>query len=321
MERKMKYLAVLLACSCLGATAYADNTPGNHEIIMVGADTGKKDEDYESTVRSAEVTAMLPDTVYDMDLDGDGTMEKVSFRSVENEDEQGNCTAALEIYQDRELLWSYQDTGWSYYWTLTQFSMEDGPSCFLAVSRSDNDWNSQALLLTKPEGNDAFEVMADLAELTRESEDETDRVLSGWARIGYEALLTVSDHTFTVPWSETLKATGNLTAFVEYQMENGTVTLTGTPILLDEQRTWTAWHEFDVYDQPGSDTVLFHVSADDVVQLTELVKYQEKDWLKCTNSEGVSGWFPDSEEFMHQPSEEHPEEYEEGYFKEAIFAG
>ena len=320
MQRKIKYLATLLSCICLSATAYAENSSGNHEIILVGADTGTADTGLDAA-KSAAVTAMLADAVYDMDLDGDGIPEKVFYKSIQNEDENGNCTAAIEIYQDDELLWSYQDTGWSYYWTLTQFSLADGTSCFLAVSRSDNDWNSQSLLLTKPEGNDTFAVLADLGELTRQSEEESDRLLSGWARIAYEALLTVSDHTLTVPWSETLKATGNLTVFVEYQIENGTVTLSPDPVLLDEQRTWTAWHEFDVYDKPGSDTVLFRVSGNDTVQLTELVKFQGTTWLKCVNINGETGWFPDSEEYIHQPSEENPEEYYEGYFKECIFAG
>lgn len=264
--------------------------------------------------------AMMPNTIYEMDLDGDGKAEPISYKTYEADDGQGNCQAVLEIYENDTLIWSYTDPAWSYYWSLSRFSL--GESAYLlAVSSSDNDWTSQTLLLSKPEGNDSFSVLADLSELTRETEKNDGNLLSGWARVGYVGLLSTEENVVTIAWTDTLRSTGNMTVYVDYEISGNSVTQKTPPVKLDETRIWTAWMDFDVYDQPGSETAVYHVSPEDVVSLKELTKVDGKRYLKCVNQDGKEGWFPDSEEYVYQPSDENPDLYYQGYFKECIFAG
>ena len=324
MKNKIKLAAAVLAVCCISNAAYADEHDKGIEIILVGADTESGTADTEtasSNENGGEQYIMTADTVYEMDLEGDGKTEQISYKTYDNDDGQGNCNAVLEIYKDGELFWTCTDSDWSYYWDLAGLSLADGTSCLLATSRSDNDWNPKALVLSMTAENDTLTVLADLTDLTRQSEENTGNLLSGWARTGYPALLSAKDNTVTVPWTDTLKSTGNMTVYVDYEITGDTVIQQSAALSLDEQRVWTAWHEFDVYDAPESENAAFHVSSDDTVRLTELTMVNGKSYLKCVNEDGEEGWFPDAEEYIHIPAEDNPEEYYQGYFKECIFAG
>lgn len=323
-----KLITLLLAVS-LSATALAGES-GSHDIILIGADTEREadrfihtnglEESDDAVASLTEDAVMLPDTVYEIDLNGDGEAEQISYKTYENDNGQGSCQAVLEIYEDDTLIWNYTDPSWSYSWSLSRFSL--GESAYLlAVSKSDNDWTSQALILSRLEENDSLSVLADLPELTRESEENSGALLSGWARVGYGALLSTKENVVTVAWTDTLKSTGNMAVYVDYEISGDTVTQKAPPLKLEEARTWTAWMDFDVYDQPESDTTAYHVSPEDVVSLKELTIVNGKKYLKCVNQDGKEGWFPDSEEYLYQPSDENPELYYQGYFKECIFAG
>lgn len=297
-SRNRKAAALLLALSCLAAPAWA---------------LAEEDPPY----------LMIPEEVYEMDLDGDGNTEAISYRSLEDYSEPENPSAALEIYKDGELFWNYDAPCQSYLWELASFPLADGSVCLLAVNKSDNDWNPMALVLSPTEGGDTLTPLADLTKLTRQSDETPDNLLSGWARIGYPAVLSAEGNSFTVPWTESLKATGNLEVRAEYECSGSSVKQKDAPLRLDEQRIWTAWRSFPVYDQPESAEAVFQVNPDDTVQLTEYNLINGKVYLKCVNEEGLEGWFPDSEEFIYQPSAdaENPEGIYQGYFKECVFAG
>lgn len=288
--------ALLLALSCLTAPALAEE-----ELPYI----------------------MLPDHIYEIDLDGDGSTEAISYRSLEDCSEPENPSAVLEIYKDGELFWSYDAPCRSYLWELANFSLADGSARLLAVNKAENDWNPMALVLSLAEESDALTPLADLTKLTRQSDETPDNLLSSWSRIGYPAVLSAEGNTFTVPWTETLKATGNLDVRAEYECSGSSVRQKDAPLRLDKQRIWTAWRSFPVYDQPESTETVFQVNPGDTVQLTEYNLVNGNVYLKCVNGAGMEGWFPDPEEFIYQPSPDadNPEGFYQGYFKECIFAG
>lgn len=326
MKKSLKYtVAVMsLALCCTVLTAIADEPSSSYEDVLIGFASSNTEifvTDDTTIDSSIGQYVMEMDKVYELDLEGDGQTEQIYYKTYENSDDQGNCNAVLEIYNDGQLFWSYTDQTWSYYWDLSQFILADGATYLLACSHSDNDWTSQALVLSKTAENDAFTVLADLTDLTRESEEHPDNLLSGWARTGYAGLLSVDENTLTVPWTENTKCTGNIAIYVDYEIADNAVTQLDAPFSLDEERTWTAWYEFDVFEEPGSTTPLFHVAADDVVTLTEITKINDQIYLKCVNSAGQEGWFPDAAEYVYTEAEESPEGFYQGYFKECIFAG
>ena len=87
---------------------------------------------------------------YELDLDGDGKTETISYKDTSVTDEDnGTCQAKAEIYRNGELLFSLESSEYSYYWRLSYCTMKDGKTCLLAASVSDNDWTAELLLLSQ----------------------------------------------------------------------------------------------------------------------------------------------------------------------------
>lgn len=317
MNKITKYTTLVLTLCSFSISAMAA-----HEEIIIGGAIGATDIVIDDTSIIEYESLMIADTVYDIDLDGDGQSEEIYY-STQTKETQDPYTsnAYLEIYKNGQLYWSHTDPDWSYYWDLGKFTLSDGKTYLLANSRSDNDWNSMSLVLTQLPGNDTLSVLADLTDFTRQTEDLPDNPLTSWSRTGYSALLLTEDNVVTVPWTDVTKCTGNMTVFMNYEISDDMVTLTDGTLHLDEDRTWTAWHEFDVYKEAGSPEVLFHVAAEDVVSLTEMTTIDGQIYLKCINAAGEEGWFPDASEYIQKEASESPEGFYQGYFKECIFAG
>ncbi len=293
MKKTVKYLTLgtIAALGCISVTASAEE----------------------------EVSCTLePNTVYEIDLQGDGTMEQLSYKTYTDEEKENESRAVLEIYINGKLSWSVTDETWSYYWDVDQCPMEDGSVYLLANSRSDNDWTNQTLLLAPAE--DSYEVLADLSLLSRETEEEPDNLLSGWARC--QGVASTEGNTITVNWLEMLIATGNITIPVTYEIgEDGVKQVDGS-CRFDEPLEWTAWQTFNVFEEADidSDKAAYVVEADDKVQLTEVMKTDGSWYIKCINADGEEGWFPDPEEYSSGLSGD-GSEYLCGYFREAVYAG
>ena len=87
---------------------------------------------------------------YELDLDGDGKTETISYKDTSVTDEDnGTCQAKAEIYRNGELLFSLESSEYSYYWRLSYCTMKDGKTCLLAASVSDNDCTAELLLLSQ----------------------------------------------------------------------------------------------------------------------------------------------------------------------------
>lgn len=263
---------------------------------------------------------LQPDEVYDIDIDGDGVSEEISYTS--RTAEESGYQATLDLYINSEQIWSVTEE-MGYRWDLCQFTLEDGQQYFLASSLSDNDYTEQILLFTADASS--VTVIGELTDLTRRSDDnlvygtqdEQDRPLSAWARAGW--VLDTSGNAFTLGWCDAYKSTGNTMLSLSYVIEDQTVAWKEGASLLDGEQVWTAWQSFDTQVSPEDTTAAFHVSEDETVHLLEVVRYDNKDYFKCVNEDGQEGWYADPEEY--QSSEQEDGSYLMGYFDEAFFAG
>lgn len=293
-------------CSCsmfaLAEEVYPDHTQRSTESE---ADTSSADQN---------PWILETDTTYDLDLDADGTAEAISFQS-HMDDSDDQCKAILDLYVNGQQVWSATDENWSYSWRVCQCPLEDGSACLLAASISDNDWTNQTLLLARTE--DSFQVLADLSDLSRETEENTDRLLSGWARA--DSILSADGTSFTVAWYDTLYSAGMMQIPVTYEVTDGTVTQSEDPVSLDESKSWTVWHSFDVLDAPESETLLYQATPGEILHLTGMQLLSGHRWLKCENESEQEGWFMDPEEFISETQEDGNMLF--GYFEEAAFAG
>lgn len=268
----------------------------------------------------AEETAdyvLEADTVYELDLQGDDTPEQFSFQTYTVDEAIGEAKAILELYLNDTLVNRITEDDWSYYWEVSQCPLADGRTYLLAASLSDNDWSPEVLLLEATENG--FETILDLADLTRQDADETNRLLSYWARAS--VISDTAENTFTVDWLETFRATGMVTVPVTYVMEDGVVSLLNEPCVLDGTKNWTAWQTFDVLSSTEEGAAAaYQVVPGDVVQLTECCKVNENIYFKCINQNGEEGWLPDAESYDSQMTED-GQNILCGYFEEAIYAG
>lgn len=312
----------LILCSFLAAAAAHGSARAQEDAFIGGALAMTDIVITDTTPVFSDHSDMVPDTVYTIDLEGDGQREEIYYSTYTKEDtEQVMYNAVLEVYKNGQLCWSYTDPEWSYSWDMKKFTLADGKTYFLACSRTDNDWNTVVFLLAQLPGEDTLSVLADLNVLTTRTEEQSDLPLSGWSRIGYAQKFPTNGNIVSIPWLDTTKCTGNMTIYVDYAISENTVTLSDSVIRLEADRHWTAWHEFDVYQEAGSSEVLFHVSADEVVSLTEMKNINGQIYLKCINADGKEGWFPDASDYLYQEAAQSPTGYYQGYFKESVFAG
>ena len=260
---------------------------------------------------------------YELDLDGDGKTETISYKDTSVTDEDnGNYQAKAEIYRNGELLFSLESSEYSYYWRLSYCTMKDGKTCLLAAS--DNDWTAELLLLSQ-EDEDSLTIVGDLAELSRKNSETSENFLSGWARFGYVSP-SEKENQFTVTWSETLRATGIVEADLTYELTEEGIRLLEPPYkiyrlgmdgkLNGEGQDWTAISALDVKKEPGSEETAYTVQPEETVKLLETTCQDGKIWIFCENSSKEQGWLEDPEEYLYDESTGCS-----GCFKEAVFAG
>lgn len=262
---------------------------------------------------------------YELDLDGDGKTETISYKDTSVTDEDnGNYQAKAEIYRNGELLFSLESSEYTYYWRLSYCTMKDGKTCLLAASVSDNDWTAELLLLSQ-EDEDSLTIVGDLAELSRKTDETSSNVLSGWARFSY-VIPSEKENTFAVVWCETLHATGIVWTELTYELAEDGISLKEPPYRIwrmgqdgeinETEQDWTAISALDVKKEPGSEETAYTVQPEETVKLLETTCQDGKIWILCENSSKEQGWLEDPEEYLYDENTGCS-----GCFKEAVFAG
>lgn len=304
--------ALLFASSCV----FASSAAGSESYGAATEASGS------TNVPQVNPYKLEPNVTYDVDLDGDGTTEPLSYLSYTNEGEDSEgmyySNAVLDLFIDKDPFWSITDEEWTYNWKVFGFELADGKTYLLALSVSDNDWTNQALVLTKDPGTNEMHILTDLTPLTRSEDAITDNKLGSWSRA--TALNAASGQDFTVNWMIAAMSTGNISLSITYSITDEGVVLKDSPISLTEIKEWTSWRDFDVQASPEDSAAAFHVSPEEKVTLTEFCVSDNHYYLKCQNEQGQEGWICDPDEIYS----EHPEGsdlYLMGYFKEALFAG
>lgn len=276
----------------------------------------------ESTASDTACCRLAPNATYEIDLDGDGTTELLSYLSYTNEGVSDNqeyfSNAVLDFFLDGDPFYSLIDQDWTYYWKVSCFEPGDGKSYLLASSISDSDWTNQSLVLTKTPDSDELQSLGDLVSITRDSDAVTENLLGQWARS--LDVMDTKDGTFTVTWMISAMCTGNIGVSITYNIDNTCISIKDAPISLSEIKEWTAWRDFDVQISPEDSTTVFHVSPNEKVTLTEFQTYNNHYYLKCRNAQGEEGWIYDPDE-IYSAQPEGSDQYLMGYFKEALFAG
>lgn len=258
-----------------------------------------------------------PDTVYHLDFQKDGTEDSFYFQTYTEGKEQGESKGVLKLYLNDAIAADYTQDAWSYSWEVSQCPLSDG-TYLVASCLSDNDWNTNLLLLKEEAEN--FTVFEDLVPLTRQVENESGKWLSSWARVA--SMSDTSENTFTVIWYDTLKATGMLDIPVTYAVDGESVSVLEGSCKLDETKEWTAWQSFAVQKEIGTENAetAYQVEPGEIVHLTEYVKADETVYLKCVNENGEEGWLPDAADYISKCSEDGTRFFC-GYFEEAVYAG
>lgn len=296
----MKKQILLLSCSAILITS---------SFFSVSAD-------------EADPFRMEANVSYELDLDGDGTAEEISYLTYTNEIMEGemlnNSNAVLDLFLSGDPFWSVTDEDWTYHWNVFRLGSESGRSYILAASVSDNDWTNQVLILTREPGSSEMTVLADLTELTRSEESIIENKLGAWARA--VNVLASSDTEFTVEWMLSTMGAGNISIGITYNITDDEITVKEGPYPLSNITEWTSWRDFEVQVSPEDTSTAFRVSPEEKVSLTELAIYNNHYYLKCKNAQGQEGWIYDPDEIISERPEG-SDTYLMGYFRESIFAG
>ena len=174
---------------------------------------------------------------------------------------------------------------------------------------SNNDYNEYMKLLEYKDGR--FIELGDLVGLTRnESYEQTDKLLSGWAR-GH--LRKVGANKVVVRWMDTGMATGIFYVDIPYKISGDEVSRMGESYVLKAtswiKTKWTANRSIAAYTSVGGNKKSFSVHKGEKVTGLKMIKKNGTFYFQIRNSKGKKGWFKDSNYTIGQ------------YFKEAVFAG
>lgn len=174
---------------------------------------------------------------------------------------------------------------------------------------SNNDYNEYMKLLEYKDGR--FIELGDLVGLTRnESYEQTDKLLSGWAR-GH--LRKVGANKVVVRWMDTGMATGIFYVDIPYKISGDEVSRMGESYVLKAtswiKTKWTANRSIAAYTSVGGNKKSFSVHKGEKVTGLKMIKKNGTFYFQIRNSKGKKGWFKDSNYTTGQ------------YFKEAVFAG
>ncbi len=174
---------------------------------------------------------------------------------------------------------------------------------------SSNDYNEYMKLLEYKDGR--FIELGDLVGLTRnESYEQTDKLLSGWAR-GH--LRKVGANKVVVRWMDTGMATGIFYVDIPYKISGDEVSRMGESYVLKAtswiKTKWTANRSIAAYTSVGGNKKSFSVHKGEKVTGLKMIKKNGTFYFQIRNSKGKKGWFKDSNYTIGQ------------YFKEAVFAG
>ena len=174
---------------------------------------------------------------------------------------------------------------------------------------SNNDYNEYMKLLEYKDGR--FIELGDLVGLTRnESYEQTDKLLSGWAR-GH--LRKVGANKVVVRWMDTGMATGIFYVDIPYKISGDEVSRMGESYVLKAtswiKTKWTANRSIAAYTSVGGNKKSFSVHKGEKVTGLKMIKKNRTFYFQIRNSKGKKGWFKDSNYTIGQ------------YFKEAVFAG
>ena len=143
-----------------------------------------------------------------------------------------------------------------------------------------------------------------------ESYEQTDKLLSGWAR-GH--LRKVGANKVVVRWMDTGMATGIFYVDIPYKISGDEVSRMGESYVLKAtswiKTKWTANRSIAAYTSVGGNKKSFSVHKGEKVTGLKMIKKNGTFYFQIRNSKGKKGWFKDSNYTIGQ------------YFKEAVFAG
>lgn len=231
---------------------------------------------------------------------------KVKFTYTKNKDEHYDV-AALNLYVDGKVVKRIWEGKFG--WEVSLCRISPKRTLIFLRDEIENDCNEYMKLLEYKDGR--FIELGDLVGLTRnESYEQTDKLLSGWAR-GH--LRKVGANKVVVRWMDTGMATGIFYVDIPYKISGDEVSRMGESYVLKAtswiKTKWTANRSISTYTSVGGNKKSFNVRKGEKVTGLKMVKKNGMFYFQIRNSKGKKGWFKDSNYTIGQ------------YFKEAVFAG
>ena len=213
----------------------------------------------------------------------------------------------LNLYVDGEKVKTIRQCAYSWNVFLCRISPKRTLLC--VEDSKDNDYNGCMKILEYK--NHQMTELADLAEMTRNTYGETDKLLTSWARCD---LRSVKANKLVVRWTDTGAAVGIFYVDIPYKISAQGISRGGSGAYALKKTTWiktkwTANRSITTYTAAGGKRVSFKVRSGEKVTGVKMTRKNGNMYFQIKNSRGKKGWFKDSNYSIGQ------------YFKEAVFAG
>lgn len=214
---------------------------------------------------------------------------------------------ALNLYVDGEKVKTIRQQ--AHIWNVFLCKISPKRTLLCVEDSTDNDYN-ECMKILEYKDNQMTE-LADLAEMTRNTYEETDKLLTSWARC---ELRKVEANKLVVRWMDTGAAVGIFNVDIPYKISAQEIRRGGSGAYALKKtkwiRTkWTANRSITTYTAAGGSKASFTVRSGEKVTGVKMTRKNGNLYFQIKNARGKKGWFKDSNYSIGQ------------YFKEAVFAG
>ncbi len=277
MKPKFKYQFMFVLCfgilaTCLmikPATAYAAGAGNEPEGILT----------------------LTKDTIYEYDLNGDGTTEKLQYQLSGDEDQY---KAILKVYINDKLCLTKEDDGFSFGVRLLDLDQNDNSLDLFLYTTMESDCVKNA-----------FFARYNGEKLAKYADFDIEKLAKDFNTYRYSLAQLDGDGKFTIV-IDTPKyspAIGCYYCYMPFQLKDGKVTVipvkTYTLTKESGKYLYKAAKLFNVYEKAGSKKVVYQVKKGARVTFDKMaISKSGKVYCRVKNSKGKTGWIKSDQEYL-----------------------
>lgn len=238
-----------------------------------------------------EIKTLKPDTVYEYDLNDDGTKDEIQYKVAATETD-GDDKVKLELYINDKLCMTRENHGFCYYVKLCDLNKSDKHMDLYIYSTEESDCINNSFFVWYNGKKLSDYIRFEPWRLTKYFNSPRFSLSSLEGNGKFYAVLDTPIYS---------QAIGCYYCYAPYQMKGNAITAVSTTTYKLTKGSikyrYKAKKTFPVYSKAGSKTIVFNVKKGEKVSFDKLyVSKSGKAYFRLINSKGKTGWIKSDQE-------------------------